>query len=50
MRYLTSWMVANLVSEFVLITISIQGLEDGPVRDHLFRKELKPLSEAIYDA
>ena len=29
------------------ITIFIQGLSDGPVRDHLFRGELKTLSEAI---
>ena len=43
-------MVVNPVSEFVLITIFIQGLADGPVRDHLFRGELKTLSEAIYAA
>ena len=36
-RYLESCMVVNPVSEFVLITIFIQGLSDGPVRDHLFR-------------
>ena len=33
--------------EFVLITIFLQGLIDGPVRNHLFRIELKPLEEAI---
>ena len=49
-RYLASCMVVNLVSEFVLITIFIQGLSDGPVRDHLFRGELKSLSKAIYTA
>ena len=41
-------MVVNPVS--VLITIFIQGLSDGPVRDHMFRGELKTLSEAIYAA
>ena len=49
-RYLASCMVANPVSEFVLITIFIQGLEDGPIRDHLFREELKTFSEAMYAA
>ena len=33
--------------EFVLITIFLQGLIDGPVRNHLFRIELKSLEEAI---
>ena len=32
------------------ITIFIEGLADGPVGDHLFRGELKTLSEAIYAA
>ena len=49
-RYLARCMVVNPVSEFVLITIFIQGLSDGPVRDYLFRGELKTLSEAIYAA
>ena len=49
-RYLASCMVVNPVNEFVLITIFIQGLSDGPVRDHLFRGELKTLSEAIHAA
>lgn len=49
-RYLASCMVMNPVSEFVLITIFIQGLSDGPVRDHLFRGEIKTLSEAIFAA
>ena len=49
-RYLARCMVVNPVSEFVLITIFFQGLADGPVRDHLFRGELKTLSEAIYAA
>ena len=43
-------MVANPVSEFVLITIFLQGLMDGPVRNHLFRIELKSLEEAITTA
>ena len=43
-------MVAKPVSEFVLITIFIEGLSDGPVRDHLFCGELKLLLEAIYAA
>ena len=46
-RYLASFMVANPVSEFVLIAIFLQGLIDGPVRNHLFRIELKSLEEAI---
>ena len=33
-RYIPSWMIANPVSEFVLITIFLQGLIDGPVRNH----------------
>ena len=49
-RYLASCMVVNPVSEFVLSTIFIQGLSYGPVRDHLFRGELKTLSEAIFAA
>ena len=40
-------MVVDPVSEFVKITIFIQGLADGPVLDHLFRGGLKTLSEAI---
>ena len=40
----------NPVSKFVKITTFIQGLADGPVRDHLFRGELKTLSKAIYAA
>ena len=46
-RYLASCMVANPVSEFVLITIFLQGLIDGPVRNHSFCIELKSLEEAI---
>ena len=48
MRYLTSCMVVNPECEFVVITIFIQGLADRSVRDHLFRVELKTLSEEIY--
>ena len=47
-RYLARCMVASPVSEFVLKKIFIQGLSDGPVRDDLFRGDLKTLSEAIY--
>ena len=43
-------MVANPVSEFVLITIFLQGLIDSPVRNHRFRIELKSLEEAITTA
>ena len=43
-------MVANPVSEFVLITIFLQGLIDGTVRNHLFRIELTLLEEAITTA
>ena len=49
-RYLASCMVVNPVRELVLITIFIQGLTDGPVRDHLFRGELNTLSVTIYAA
>ena len=49
-RYLASCMVGNPVSEFVKITIFIQGLSDGPVRDHLLRGELETYSKAIYAA
>ena len=40
-------MVANPVSELVLITIFLQGLIDGPVRNHLYRIELKSLEQSI---
>ena len=43
-------MVVNPVSKFVKITIFIEGLEDGPVRDHRFRGEITTLSEPIYAA
>ena len=46
-RYLASRMVANPVSEFVYITILLQGLIDDSVRNQLFRIELKSLEEAI---
>ena len=49
-RYLARCMVVNPVGEFVLITTFIQVLADGPVRVHLFRGELKTISEAIYAA
>ena len=34
-RYLASFMVANPMPEFPFITIFLQGLSDGPVRNHL---------------
>ena len=49
-RYLASCMVANPIPDFVLITVFLQGLTDGPVRSHLFRIELKSLEEAITTA
>ena len=49
-RYLASCMVAYPVSEFVLITIFLQGLIHGPVMNHLFCIELKSLDEAITTA
>ena len=49
-RYLASCMIVNPVSEYVLITILIQILSDGPVMDQLFLGELNTLSEAIYTA
>ena len=49
-RYLASCMVANPMPEFALITIFLQGLSDGPVRNHLFRVELSSLEEAIATA
>ena len=50
LRYLASCMVVNPAREFVLIKIFIQGLTDGPVRDHLFCGELTTPSEEIYAA
>ena len=49
-RYLASCMVANAISEFVLITIFLQGLIDGPVRNHVFCIKLKSLEESITTA
>ena len=43
-------MVVNPVSKFVLITMFIQKLLDGLVRDHLFRGELKKIADGIYAA
>ena len=50
MRYLASYIIVNPVSEFLLITIFIQGILDGPVRNHLFRGELTSISEEFYAA
>ena len=49
-RNIESCMLSNPVSEFVLSTIFLQGLIDGPVRNHLFRIEFKLLEEAITTA
>ena len=46
-RLLASSIVANPVHEHTLITVFIQGLADGPVRNHLFRLELDKLEQAI---
>ena len=43
-------MVESPVSEFVYITILLQGLIDDSVRNQLFRIELKSLEEAITTA
>ena len=48
--YRASCIVANPVSEFVLITIFTQGILKCPVRDHLFRGKPQTLSKAIYAA
>ena len=46
-RLLASSIVANPVHEHTLITAFMQGLVDGPVRNHLFRLELDTLEQAI---
>ena len=46
-RLLASSIVANSVHEHTLITVFMQGLVDGPVRNHLFRLELDTLEQAI---
>ena len=43
-------MIVNPVSEFVLITLFIKRLSDGPVREHLFYGELNTLSEVNFAA
>ena len=49
-HYLTICMEANPIPDFVLITVFLQGLTDGPVRIHLFRVELNSLKEATTTA
>ena len=49
-RYLPSCMVVGPLRDFVKFTIFIQGLGDGPVRNYLFRGELKTHFKAIYAA
>ena len=49
-RYLASCLVASPLTDFVLITVFLQGLTDGPVRSHLFRIELNSLEEATTTA
>ena len=46
-RLLASSVIANPVHEHTLITVFVQGLVDGPVRNHLFRLELDTLEQAI---
>ena len=46
-RLLASSIVANPVHEHTLITVFMQRLADGPVRNHLFRLELDTLEQAI---
>ena len=43
-------MVANLIPDFVLITVFLQGLADGLMRIHMLHIELKSLEEAITTA
>ena len=44
---LASSIALNFVNKHMLITVSMQGLADGPVRNHLFRLELDSLEQAI---
>ena len=46
-RLIASSLTANPVHEHTLITVFMQGLADGPVRNHLFHLELDTLEQAI---
>ena len=45
-----SSIITNSVHEHTLMTVFMQGIGDGPVRNHLFRFELNTLEEEISDA
>ena len=47
LRFLASNITANPVHEHTLVTVFMQGLADGSVRNHLFRLELDTLEQAI---
>ena len=49
-RLLASSVIANPVHEHTLITVFMQGLVDGSVRNHLFILELDKLEQSISDA
>ena len=49
-RLLASSIIANPVHEHTLITVFMQGLVNGPIRNHLFRLELDTLEQAISTA
>uniref|UniRef100_A0AAV1ULD5 Retrotransposon gag domain-containing protein n=1 Tax=Peronospora matthiolae TaxID=2874970 RepID=A0AAV1ULD5_9STRA len=46
-RHLTSCIISNPVDEHTLVSVFMQGLADGPVKNHLFRLELDSLERAI---
>ena len=46
-RLLASSIIANPVHEHTLMAVFMQGLADGPVRNHLFRLELDTLEQEI---
>ena len=49
-RLLASSITTNPVREHTLITVFMQGLAEGPVRNHPFRLELNTLQDAISSA
>ena len=49
-RFLASSITANSVREHTLITVFMQGLGDGLVRNHLLRFEMNTLEGEISDA
>ena len=46
-RLLASSITANPVHDHSLITVLMQGLADGPIRNHLFRLDLDTLDQAV---